>query len=452
MNVDAIILHVKKIFTKVSPIQALVLGYVVIILAGSLLLRLPVSSSTGEPQEFIDALFTATSAVSTTGLVVVDTGQYYSFFGQVILLLLFQVGGLGYMAFVVLMIYALGRKLSLVSAVTLKESLSGVTLGNMKKYLKAVFVFTLLFEGAGACFLAVYWLPHFSVSRSVYLGVFHSVSAFCTSGFSLFSDSFSSYQTDGFIQLVLCTLSIAGGVGFIVLTDLTAYIRKRMRKARPCHVSIHTKLAILVSIMLMGTGAGVIFLSEGNLPLQSRVYMSVFQSISASSTTGFNTTDIGALSITSLFMIIILMFIGASPGGSGGGIKGTAFGLTVLAVWAVLKGTEDVNVFNRRILPDTIWKSFSIALLAALWVAAVTMVLTVTEGQSFLAVLFEVVSAIGTVGLSTGITAGLTSMGKFLIIITMLIGRVGPLAIAFSLMGEPETVSFKYAEEEVFIG
>jgi trk system potassium uptake protein TrkH len=452
MNVDAIILHVKKIFTKVSPIQALVLGYVVIILAGSLLLRLPVSSSTGEPQEFIDALFTATSAVSTTGLVVVDTGQYYSFFGQVILLLLFQVGGLGYMAFVVLMIYALGRKLSLVSAVTLKESLSGVTLGNMKKYLKAVFVFTLLFEGAGACFLAVYWLPHFSVSRSVYLGVFHSVSAFCTSGFSLFSDSFSSYQTDGFIQLVLCTLSIAGGVGFIVLTDLTAYIQKRMRKARPCHVSIHTKLAILVSIMLMGTGAGVIFLSEGNLPLQSRVYMSVFQSISASSTTGFNTTDIGALSITSLFMIIILMFIGASPGGSGGGIKGTAFGLTVLAVWAVLKGTEDVNVFNRRILPDTIWKSFSIALLAALWVAAVTMVLTVTEEQSFLAVLFEVVSAIGTVGLSTGITAGLTSMGKFLIIITMLIGRVGPLAIAFSLMGEPETVSFKYAEEEVFIG
>lgn len=452
MNVDAIILHVKKIFTKVSPIQALVLGYVVIILAGSLLLRLPVSSSTGEPQEFIDALFTATSAVSTTGLVVVDTGQYYSFFGQVILLLLFQVGGLGYMAFVVLMIYALGRKLSLVSAVTLKESLSGVTLGNMKKYLKAVFVFTLLFEGAGALFLAVYWLPHFSVSRSVYLGVFHSVSAFCTSGFSLFSDSFSSYQTDGFIQLVLCTLSIAGGVGFIVLTDLTAYIQKRMRKARPCHVSIHTKLAILVSIMLMGTGAGVIFLSEGNLPLQSRVYMSVFQSISASSTTGFNTTDIGALSITSLFMIIILMFIGASPGGSGGGIKGTAFGLTVLAVWAVLKGTEDVNVFNRRILPDTIWKSFSIALLAALWVAAVTMVLTVTEEQSFLAVLFEVVSAIGTVGLSTGITAGLTSMGKFLIIITMLIGRVGPLAIAFSLMGEPETVSFKYAEEEVFIG
>lgn len=452
MNVDAIILHVKKIFTKVSPIQALVLGYVVIILAGSLLLRLPVSSSTGEPQEFIDALFTATSAVSTTGLVVVDTGQYYSFFGQVIILLLFQVGGLGYMAFVVLMIYALGRKLSLVSAVTLKESLSGVTLGNMKKYLKAVFAFTLLFEGAGALFLAVYWLPHFSVSRSVYLGVFHSVSAFCTSGFSLFSDSFSSYQTDGFIQLVLCTLSIAGGVGFIVLTDLTAYIRKKMRKVRPCHVSIHTKLAILVSIMLMGTGAGVIFLSEGNLPLQSRVYMSVFQSISASSTTGFNTTDIGALSITSLFMIIILMFIGASPGGSGGGIKGTAFGLTVLAVWAVLKGTEDVNVFNRRILPDTIWKSFSIALLAALWVAAVTMVLTVTEEQSFLAVLFEVVSAIGTVGLSTGITAGLTSMGKFLIIITMLIGRVGPLAIAFSLMGEPETVSFKYAEEEVFIG
>ena len=444
-------MNIQKVLTRVSPIQVLVFGYILIILGGSLILRLPLASSEGNSQQYIDALFTSTSAVSTTGLIVVDTGVYYSLFGQTIILLLFQIGGLGYMAFVVLMIYVLGRRLSLVSAVTLQESLSGITLGNMKKYLKAVFLFTFLFEGIGALFLTVYWDQHFSLSKSIYLGVFHSVSAFCTSGFSVFPDSLTAYQTDWMITGTICTLSMAGGVGFIVLTDIRSYIEKRIHHVRPFQLLIHTKMALLLSTFFITTGAVFIFLSEKEvLPL--RLYASVFQSISASSTTGFNTVDINGLSQTSLFTIIILMFVGASPGGSGGGIKVTAFGTMALSVWALLKGREDVNLFGRRIPSDTVWKSFSVGLIAVSWVVIVTMILTVTEEQTFLSILFEVVSAMGTVGLSTGITPVLTSAGKFFIIITMVIGRVGPLAVAFSLIGDAKKVDYRYAEEEVFIG
>lgn len=440
-----------RLLEKVTPIQVLVMGYVVVIVVGSLILQLPAASSDSNSQEYIDALFTATSAVSTTGLIVVDTGTFYSGVGQAVILLLFQIGGLGYMAFVVLMVYALGRKLSLVSAVTLKESLSGVTLGNMKKYVKAVFMFTFVFEGVGALFLTGYWLNYFSLSESVRLGVFHSVSAFCTAGFSLFSDNLILYQTSLFVTVVLCTLSIAGGVGFIILTDIRDVIVKRMRHIRPCQLSIHSKLGLLVSVILMGMGILSIFLSE-DLPLRERLFVSAFQSVSASTTTGFNSIDIGGLSATSLIVIIVLMAVGASPGGSGGGIKVTTFGVVVLSVWAVVRGREDVNVFGRRILPDTIRKSFSIGFMGILWVVAVVMVLTVTEKVVFLSILFEVVSALGTVGLSMGVTSGLTGIGKFLIIVTMVIGRIGPLALAFSLLGEPESVQYKYAEEEVFIG
>jgi trk system potassium uptake protein TrkH len=445
-------MNIQRMLTRVSPIQVLVFGYIIIILGGSLILRLPLASSEGNSQQYIDALFTATSAVSTTGLIVVDTGTFYSLFGQTTILLLFQIGGLGYMAFVVLMIYVLGRRLSLVSAVTLQESLSGITLGNMKKYLKAVFLFTFLFEGMGALFLTLYWSQHFSLSKSIYLGVFHSVSAFCTSGFSVFSDSLTAYQTNWVITGVICTLSMAGGVGFIVLTDIRRHITKRIHNVRPYQVLIHTKMALLLSTFFITTGAVVIFLSEKELLLPLRLYASVFQSISASSTTGFNTLDIGGLSQTSLFMIIVLMFVGASPGGSGGGIKVTAFGTMALSVWALLRGRKDVNLFGRRIPSDTVRKSFSVGLIAAVWVIMVTMILTVTENQAFLTILFEVVSAIGTVGLSTGITPVLSSAGKFFIIITMVIGRVGPLAIAFSLIGDTKPVDYRYAEEEVFIG
>lgn len=437
---------------KMNPVQLLVMGYVLIIGIGSLLLRLPVSSSAGVSQPYIDSLFTATSAVSTTGLIVVDTGAFYSLFGQSIILVLFQIGGLGYMVFVVLMVYILGKKPSLVSAVTLKESMSGVTIGNMKQFLKAVIIFTLLFEGCGAAFLTVYWMQHFSVSESIFLGIFHSVSAFCTSGFSTFSDSFTAYQTDVVINLVISALSIAGGVGFIVLSDARSWVVKWVNKVRPCQLSLHSKLSLLISAGLMTAGVVILFGSEPEAPLGRRLIISFFQSVSASSTTGFNTVDIGNLTSTSLFALIVLMFIGASPGGSGGGIKVTAFGAMVSSVWALLKGRAHVDVFNRHIPPTIIQRSFALVFLVIVWVILVTMVLTVTEKSTFLPLLFEVVSAAGTVGLSTGITSSLTTVGKLLLIVTMLIGRIGPLTIAFSVIGEPKQLPFKHPEGEIYIG
>ncbi|MBU7014095.1 MAG: Trk family potassium uptake protein [Theionarchaea archaeon] len=440
-----------RLIGNLKPIQFLVAGYVVIICIGSLLLDLPAASSSGTSQDYVDALFTATSAVSTTGLVVVDTGTFYSGFGQSIILLLFQIGGLGYMVFVVVMVYAVGRKPSLTSAVTLQQSLSGVTLGNMKQYLKAVLAFTLLFEGLGALVLSVYWMDQFTLSESVFLGVFHSVSAFCTSGFSTFSDSFSSYQTSVFMNVVLSILCIGGGIGFIVLSDLQNLVRKKISGVKPCRLSLHSKLSLLISAVLMVAGALVLISSESDIPLPGRVLSSAFQSISASSTTGFNTVDIGAMSASSLFMLVILMVIGASPGGSGGGIKVTALGSMMLSVWALLRGRREVNAFGWQIPEETVRRSFAVASLVAVWVVLVTLILSATEEGTFLQILFEVVSAVGTVGLTTGLTPLLTSLGKVLIMATMLIGRVGPLTIAFMVLGE-EKVSFEHAEGDIFIG
>ncbi|MBU6996378.1 MAG: Trk family potassium uptake protein [Theionarchaea archaeon] len=440
-----------RLIGKVKPIQFLVIGYIAIICIGSLFLYLPAASSAGTSQDYVDALFTATSAVSTTGLVVVDTGTFYSGFGQFIILLLFQIGGLGYMVFVVFMVYALGRKPSLTSAVTLQQSLSGVTLGNMKQYLKAVLVFTLLFEGLGALVLSIYWMDRFTPSEAVFLGVFHSVSAFCTSGFSIFSDSFNSYQTSVFMNVVLGILCIGGGIGFIVLSDLQNLVRKRISGVRPCRLSLHSNMSLLISALLMMTGAFVLMSQESSIPLSDRMLPSLFQSVSASSTTGFNTVDIGALTTSSLFMLAILMAIGASPGGSGGGIKVTAVGSMMLSVWALLRGRKEVKAFGWQIPEETVRRSFAVATLVAIWVILVTMVLSATEDGTFMQVLFEVISAVGTVGLTTGLTPMLTSLGKVLIITTMLIGRVGPLAIAFTVLGE-EKASFEHAEGEIYIG
>lgn len=447
--------NLQKLLRKLTPIQCLVIGFILIILVGSILLTLPIASSKGVSQPFINALFTATSAVTTTGLIVVDTGSFYSLFGQIVILILFQVGGLGYVTFIVLVAHVIGKKLSLRTGITLQKSLAVVSLGDMKKIVKLVIVFTFISEFVGAAILSLYWMREFSAPRSIYLGIFHSVSAFCTAGFGLFHDSFSSYQGSVVINIIISIVCIAGGIGFFVLYDIHILSGRIIRRMRPRRLSTHSKLASTLSITLMLIGVGVIFISEGKLlspPLGYRLLSSAFQSISASTTTGFNTIDIGAMSSTSLFTVMVLMFIGASSGGTGGGIKTTTFGLMLLFLSALLRGREDINVFKRRISPETVNKAFAIGLMAILLVILDTLILTATEKASFLKILFEVVSALGTVGLSTGITSSLSILGKVIISITMLIGRVGPLAIGFSLFGKPKPLVCRYAEGEVFVG
>lgn len=447
--------NMQKLLRKFTSFQSLLMGFILIILIGSILLTLPIASSKGISQPFINALFTATSAVTTTGLIVVDTGSFYSIFGQIVILILFQVGGLGYMTFIVLMSYILGRKPSWRTGATLQELFVGVSFGNMKKFVKLLFLFTFLFEFISAVLLSLYWIREFPLSRAIYLGIFHSVSVFCTAGFGLFSDSFSSYQGSIVINMIINITCMAGGIGFFILYDIQYLFSKIINRIRPRRLSLHSKLALTLSITLMVIGTGVIFISESrlsSLPSGHRLLSSAFQSISASTTTGFNTINIGAMSSTSLFIIILLMFIGASPGGTGGGIKSTTFGVILLFTIALLRGREDVNIFGRRISPEVRNKAFVIGSMAILLVIFGTVILTFTEKASFLKVLFEVVSAFGTVGLSTGITPSLSIVGKIIISITMLIGRLGPLAIGFSLFGRPKRVAFRYPEGEVFVG
>jgi trk system potassium uptake protein TrkH len=262
---------------------------------------LPIASSQGVSQPFVDALFTATSAISTTGLAVVDTGSFYSLFGQIVIIILVQIGGLGYMVFIVFIAFLFGKKLSLRAGMLLEDSLAGVSLGNIKKIINAVIWFTFLFEFGGAAIMSLFWMREFSASRSIYLGIFHSVSAFCTAGFGLFSDSFCAYQKNILVYLTLDIVCIAGGIGFFVLYDLHTLVKKAIHQTRPRRLSLHSKLALTVSILVMAMGTAVIFVSErGNLPMGDRLLASTFQSISASTTTGFNSIDIGAMSNTSL--------------------------------------------------------------------------------------------------------------------------------------------------------
>jgi len=359
------------------------------------------------------------------------------------------------MVFIALIAYhILGRKLPLRYGMMLQESLAGVPLGKAKELVKTVFLFTFLFEFIGAVILSLYWMREFSVSRAIYLGIFHSVSAFCTAGFGLFPDSFISYQGNLLVNLIISILCVAGGIGFFVLHDIYSLFVKTITHIRPRRLSIHSKLVLVLSISLVVIGVGVIFISErglSSLPLGRRVLISAFQAISASTTTGFNTIDIGAMTNTSLFIMIVLMFIGASPGGTGG-IKTTTFGVMLLFSWALLKGKRDVNIFNRRIPTGIVNKAFVLSLMAILLITLDLVILTTTEKASFLKILFEIVSAFGTVGLSTGITSSLSTIGKIIISITMLVGRVGPLAIGFSLIGRPKWAAFRYTEEEVFVG
>lgn len=448
-------INFRQLPIRLTTFQSLSIGFILIILAGSILLTLPIASANGASQPFIDALFTATSAVTTTGLVVVDTGSFYSLFGQIVILLLFQVGGLGHMIIIALVVLGLGGKLSLSSRMLLHQSLSRTTSVDMIRFAKIVIIFTFLIEFIGASLLSLYWIHYFPLPQAVYSAVFYSVSAFCTAGFGLFADSLSSYQSSVVLNLIIIAICIAGGIGFFVLYDMVTLFDKILRHEHPRQLLVHGKFVLMLSGMLMAIGTVVILVSE-RVPhsslLGERLLSSAFQSVSASTTTGFNTVDIGAMTSTSLFTIIVLMFIGASPGGTGGGIKTASFGIMLLFLLSLLRGREDVNIFKRRISPEVINRVFAIGLISILWVVFATAILTTTEKAPFLGIFFEAVSAFGTVGLSTGMTPTLSTVGKIIISMSMLIGRVGPLAIGFSLIGRPKPVSFKYAQTEVLVG
>ncbi len=444
-----------------SPERTLILSFLIIILVGTSLLSLPIAARP-ESASFIDALFTATSAVCVTGLIVVDTGSFYSHFGQVVILILIQVGGLGIMTFSVFFYLLLGRSIGIRDRRIIQDTFSQFPIRNIYALLKSVFLYTIAIEFVGALLLFIGWIDSFPLMTALYFSLFHAISAFCNAGFSLFSDNFVGFQSNILVNLSITSLIILGGIGFIVLKEMVGI---GFRKNTPLRISLHSKVVFTTTAALITLGTLFMFFIErdGSLltfPFGEQILISYFQSVT-SRTAGFNTIPMASLSNATLFLLIIFMFIGASPGSCGGGIKTT--NLATLFSLAVnrYKGGERANLFKRTVPHETVSRSISIILASVLAVTIITVFLLTTQLGDlshtesrglFLDYLFETVSAFGTVGLSMGVTTKLDTAGKLIIIAMMLLGRLGPLTLAFAMARRVKESQFQYAEENIIVG
>ncbi|WP_425061235.1 Ktr system potassium uptake protein B [Sporomusa carbonis] len=441
---------------RLTPYQILALGFAGLILGGAFLLMTPWASATGQGLSFVDALFTATSAVCVTGLVVVDTGTYFSLFGQLVIIVLIQAGGLGIMAMATLMAILIGKRINLRERLIMQEALNQLTVSGIVRLTQYIIKVTLFIEFIGGTILAVRWYQDLGF-KGIYFGYWHAISAFCNAGFDLFGSvtgefsSITGYVEDIVVNLVISALIILGGIGFTVIADIGT--NKRFSK-----LSLHTKVVLVTTLVLIIFATIVIFLLEydnpdtlANLSWQGKILGSYFQSITPR-TAGYNTLDISKFSDATLFFIMLLMFIGASPTSTGGGIKTSTAGVLAAAIWALISGKNDAEMFKRRIPQSIIYKAFSVMLISGILVIFVTMMLSITEKQPFIKIFFEVTSAFGTVGLSTGITPTLTTTGKLWIILTMFAGRVGPMTLALALALKTRKGTIQYPEGKLIIG
>jgi trk system potassium uptake protein len=437
-----------------DPPKILVLGFSFIILIGAFLLTLPAATVDGKGLPWLDALFTATSATCVTGLVVVDTGTTFTLFGQLVILGLIQIGGLGFMTFATLFALILGKRISLKERLLIKESLNNLSIDGVVRLVKRILIFTVVIELIGGILLAIRFSFDFQLSKAIYFGFFHAISNFNNAGFDLMGDfrSLTGYVDDPLVTLVVCALITLGGIGFIVMNEVYEYRQTR-------RFSLHTKIVLLMSSILIVFGTILIFILEYQNPktLQplstfGKFLASLYQAVTPR-TAGSNTLNIPDLTQPTLFLIIFLMFVGASPGSTGGGIKTTTFATLLGAVWSNIKGKDDVIFFRNRILYDTIYKALTVTVSGLFLVMMITMLLTITEpNKDFLMLLFEATSAFATVGLSMGLTPELSTVGKILIIFTMFAGRVGPLTIAYAVALNRKPAPFKYPKGRIMIG
>lgn len=435
-----------------TPSRVLVLGFAVAILFGALLLTLPQATQDGLGLPFLNAAFTSTSAVCVTGLVVVDTATTFTHFGQWVILFLIQVGGLGFMTFATMFAMILGKRITLKERLLLQEALNQVSVEGVVRLTKSILQISFAIEAIGALILTLRWYPDFGWSKALYYGVFHSISAFNNAGIDLFGNfsSLTAFVGDPVINITIMLLIICGGLGFIVLADLLAHPKK---------FRLHTKIVLQVSGTLILVGTVVILLMEfanpktlGPLPLGTKVLAAFFQSVSPR-TAGFNTINLAGMYDTTLLSMIVLMFIGASPGSTGGGIKTTTFISIALSVLSTYRSDPHVVLEGRTLPKEVIAKAWAITTSAAFLIFLIISILSHTENSDLLTVLFEVTSAFGTVGLSLGITPNLSDVGKMAIILTMFIGRVGPLTLAFVLSQKKnKQAHIKYPDERIMIG
>lgn len=439
-----------------NPAQIMVLGFASVILVGSILLNLPIASRNGESVGFINALFTATSAVCVTGLVVVDTGTYWTVFGQTVILLLIQIGGLGFMTLATLIFFIFGKKITLRERLVMQEALNQFKISGIVRLTQYILIATFLIEGIGAILLSIRFIPIFGVSRGIAYSIFHAISAFCNAGFDLMGDytSLTAFANDPLVNVVVWVLIVVGGLGFTVLVDC-------IQTRRFSRFSLHSKMVLSISAVLIGIGFIMILLLEynnpatmGTLPFRGKLLSSMFHSITPR-TAGFNTLPTDQLTTASIFLTIVLMFIGGSSGSTAGGVKTTTAGVVIWTIVSVIKGNDDTEIFGKRIPRDIINRSLAVVGISMLLVVLMTMALSITERTfSFIEIFFEATSAFGTVGLSLGITPGLSMPGRILVSITMFAGRVGPLTLALALARQQRKKKglIKYPEEKVIVG
>lgn len=453
-------MRVSRAFLR-NPARISIFAFLGLILLGSAVLMLPVATA-NNPLGFVNAIFTATSATCVTGLVVVDTGSVLSPFGQTVVLILIQVGGLGIMTLSTLLILMVRGRPRLVHQMVIQDSFTQGGEKSLRSILAHVVLFTAVVEGIGFGLLLLRFFPGREIGESLYLALFHSVSAFCNAGFSLFSDSLMAYRGDWVLNLVICFLIVSGGIGFLVLAELKR--RFPLNRRGWYRLSLHSKIVLSTSFILVILGSLLIIAMEWHntlspLSISGRFAAGFFQSVTAR-TAGFNTLPVGEMANETLFLLVLLMYIGASPGSCGGGIKTSTLASLVVLGFSRIRGSQKPRIFSRTISQESIGRAISLVMVSMVVVVSGTMILLMTElgdvshamsRGMFLDLLFEVVSAFGTVGLSTGITGGLTTGGKLVITIIMFVGRLGPLLIAVAV-SRGAAPPYDYAEESIMIG
>ncbi|WP_028855722.1 TrkH family potassium uptake protein [Psychrilyobacter atlanticus] len=470
----------KKIsFRRILPSKILVMSFIVIILIGTFFLSLPIAVKEGQDISILTALFTATSAVSVTGLSLVDVSLVFSPFGKSVILILIQLGGLGIMTFSTLVFTLIGKQISYQERKILKEDLNTYTIGGVIKFLKRIVLIVIGIETIGAIFLTFGFARTMPLKKAMIYGVFHSVSAFCNAGFSLFSDSIVRYSSNGVVTLTIAILISLGGIGFAVINSTINYYKTGKKT-----YNLTSKLALLISFFLTVGGTIVFFIFErsnpgtiGNMGIIDALNNSFFQSVTTR-TAGFNSIPMENLRPSTLFLFLILMFIGASPGSTGGGLKTTTFGIIMFYVMVILRNEKDLVISNRRVPWEVLHRAMAILIISLLYITVVVFLILMTNEMTSIKdladavlqgsvqgnavvqtsnltldkVIFEVISAFATVGVSQGITADLNVFGRILLILTMLIGRVGPLTFMLAFSEKIKVRSYKYPQENVLIG
>ncbi|MBU0683429.1 MAG: TrkH family potassium uptake protein [Candidatus Omnitrophota bacterium] len=444
---------------KLTPPQLLIFSFLCVIIIGTVVLSFPAAVQSGERLSLIDSCFTATSAVCVTGLTVKDTASCFSGAGKWVIFLLFQAGGLGIMTFSTLFAVLLGRKIGFYQTDIIRTTLDKRNIFGLKKLIAYILTITITVEAIGSVFLFLRWknIAGWNLFETAERALFHSVSGFCNAGFSLFNDSLTQFQADPYTNLIMMLLIFLGGIGFIVIVDVLGLFYKKGSEKR---ISLQSKIALTVTAILILAGTLLIlFFEKDNLmkvmSWPERSLTALFQSVTAR-TAGFNTMPTSGLSVPSLVSLIFLMFIGASPGSTGGGIKTCTLAVIGATVYAMFKNKRRTMLFKRSIPRRIIREALVIFFLAISWIFVVTVLITFSEtgraGGNFLKALFEVVSAFGTVGLSTGITGTLNSFSKVCIIATMFAGRVGPLTLALAVAFKERKDSYFFPEEDVMVG